>query len=57
MSNTIKAHVVWADGTSDSERECNICETKTCVNPIHGDSYKVQRDTLAAKWDKEYPCI
>lgn len=53
----LEAHVVWADGLGDTARECNICETQTCVKPTHTEAYKIISDKLAHEWDIENPVV
>lgn len=37
-----KAIVRWADGTHDTSRKCAICETETCIKPVHNEAYKIR---------------
>jgi hypothetical protein len=53
----LEAHVVWADRTHDSQRICEICDTNTCIKPVHSEQYKTKSDKLAAKWDRDNPVI
>jgi hypothetical protein len=52
-----EAHVVWADGLGDSSRDCMICRSSTCVNPVHAERYTIKIDKLAKQWDLENPVI
>ena len=50
--------VVWGDGTHDDSRECSICATHNCPNPVHGgEHYKVRLSAKAKAWDAQNPVI
>lgn len=53
----VEAHVVWADGLGDTNRQCEVCWSNTCVKPVHKDSYTVLLNSDAKKWDDENPVI
>lgn len=55
--NDLNAHVIWGDGVQDSQRDCCICDSVTCVNPVHKDRYKTLSDALAKKWDENNPVV
>lgn len=38
--NNANCMVVWADGTYDTRRGCDVCDLATCGHPVHGDRYR-----------------
>ncbi len=36
-----KAVVRWSDGTYDISRDCVMCGSPSCANPVHNERYKV----------------
>lgn len=37
--NLVPTSVVWADGTEDISRNCEICKSPVCKYPVHKDEY------------------
>lgn len=47
ISRVFRAIAVWADGTHDTARICQMCSSPTCPYPVHQDYYSERISEIA----------